>query len=89
MGRNTDLLVELARQITDEPPAREMDMLLSTGEQVSVALMAMAIHSLGHRGDQPDRRADRHHDRQHSHQGQHPLDLDASASARRLRKGTS
>ena len=37
------------RQITDEPPAQEMDMLLSTGEQVSVALMAMAIHSLGHR----------------------------------------
>ena len=48
MGKNTDVLVELARQITEEPPAREMDMLLSTGEQVSVALMAMAIHSLGH-----------------------------------------
>ena len=49
MGNNTDLLVDLAKQITDEPPAREMDMLLSTGEQVSVALMAMAIHSLGHK----------------------------------------
>lgn len=48
MGKNTDVLVDLAKQITDEPPAREMDMLLSTGEQVSVALMAMAIHSLGH-----------------------------------------
>ena len=48
MGHNTDLLIELANQITDQPPAREMDMLLSTGEQVSVALMAMAIHSLGH-----------------------------------------
>ena len=48
MGKNTDLLIDLAREITDEPPAREMDMLLSTGEQVSVALMAMAIHSLGH-----------------------------------------
>jgi aspartate kinase len=48
MGKNTDMLVELARQISEEPPAREMDMLLSTGEQVSVALMAMAIHSLGH-----------------------------------------
>ncbi|MBI3837038.1 MAG: aspartate kinase [Planctomycetia bacterium] len=48
MGHNTDLLIELASQITDQPPAREMDMLLSTGEQVSVALMAMAIHSLGH-----------------------------------------
>jgi len=48
MGHNTDLLIDLASQITDQPPAREMDMLLSTGEQVSVALMAMAIHSLGH-----------------------------------------
>ena len=41
------MLVDLAKQISDDPPAREMDMLLSTGEQVSVALMAMAIHSLG------------------------------------------
>jgi aspartate kinase len=49
MGHTTDQLVELAGQITDKPPAREMDMLLSTGEQVSVALMAMAIHSLGHK----------------------------------------
>ena len=48
MGDNTDILIDLAKQITDQPPAREMDMLLSTGEQVSVALMAMAIHSLGH-----------------------------------------
>lgn len=49
MGKYTDRLIELARQITDDPPDREMDMLLSTGEQMSVALMAMAIHSLGHR----------------------------------------
>ena len=48
MGHNTDSLIELAKQITDRPQAREVDMLLSTGEQVSVALMAMAIHSLGH-----------------------------------------
>jgi aspartate kinase len=48
MGKNTDVLVDLAEQIHDRPPAREMDMLLSTGEQVSVALMAMAIDSLGH-----------------------------------------
>jgi aspartate kinase len=47
MGKQTDTLVGLARQITEDPSAREMDMLLSTGEQVSVALMAMAIHSLG------------------------------------------
>jgi aspartate kinase len=47
MGKNTDMLVGLAQEISERPPAREMDMLLSTGEQVSVALMAMAIHSLG------------------------------------------
>ncbi|HEX4129250.1 MAG TPA: aspartate kinase [Pirellulales bacterium] len=47
MGHSTDALVDLAQEISDNPPAREMDMLLSTGEQVSVALMAMAIHSLG------------------------------------------
>jgi aspartate kinase len=49
MGDTTDDLIDLAKQITDQPPAREMDMLLSTGEQVSVALMAMAIHSLGYK----------------------------------------
>jgi aspartate kinase len=49
MGDNTDELIELAHQISEKPPAREMDMLLSTGEQVSVALMAMAIEELGHR----------------------------------------
>jgi aspartate kinase len=47
MGKNTDALVALANELSDAPPAREMDMLLSTGEQVSVALMAMAIHALG------------------------------------------
>ncbi len=49
MGHNTDLLIDLAHQVNDDPPAREMDMLLSTGEQVSVALMAMAVHSLGYK----------------------------------------
>ncbi|MBL6725969.1 MAG: aspartate kinase [Rubripirellula sp.] len=47
MGKNTDVLLDLASQVGDTPPAREMDMLLSTGEQVSVALVAMAIHDLG------------------------------------------
>jgi len=49
MGKNTDMLERLAREISESPPAREMDMLLSTGEQVSVALMAMAIDSLGYK----------------------------------------
>lgn len=46
-GHTTDELIELAKEIHEHPPAREMDMLLSTGEQVSVALMAMAIQALG------------------------------------------
>lgn len=49
MGKNTDQLVSLAAEVCDEPPAREMDMLLSTGEQVSVALMAMSVHALGYK----------------------------------------
>ena len=49
MGKNTDMLVDLAHQVNDRPPAREMDMLLSTGEQVSVALMAMAVDALGYK----------------------------------------
>ncbi len=50
MGKNTDTLVGLAGEISERPPAREMDMLLSTGEQVSVALMAMAINEMGSKG---------------------------------------
>ncbi len=47
-GRMTDELLELAYEINDRPSSRELDMLLSTGEQMSSALMAMAIHSLGY-----------------------------------------
>jgi aspartate kinase len=47
MGLMTDELVSLADQITDSPDEREFDMLLSTGEQISVALLAMALHALG------------------------------------------
>jgi len=46
-GHKTDELIDLAKEITETPPAREMDMLLSTGEQESVALMAMAVQKLG------------------------------------------
>src|SRR5216684_9308012 len=46
-GDTTDELISLACEISDQPPAREMDMLLATGEQISIALMAMAIQSLG------------------------------------------
>ncbi|HLF71794.1 MAG TPA: aspartate kinase [Dehalococcoidia bacterium] len=46
MGDTTDELIELAHQITDHPEPREMDVLLSTGETISSALMVMALHAL-------------------------------------------
>ena len=49
MGKNTDHLIALAKEISDRPSTREMDMLMSTGEQVTVALMAIALESLGHK----------------------------------------
>jgi aspartate kinase len=48
-GDTTDDLITLAQQITAAPADREMDMLLSTGEQVSIALLAMALHTRGHK----------------------------------------
>ena len=47
MGKSTDTLVKLAGEISAKPSRREMDMLLSTGEQVSIALLSMALHELG------------------------------------------
>jgi aspartate kinase len=49
MGKTTDGLVSLAHQITPTPEPREMDMLLATGEQVTIALLAMALHAEGRR----------------------------------------
>lgn len=48
MGRSTNQMVALAREISDNPSPREMDMLLSTGEQVTISLMTMAIEEMGH-----------------------------------------
>jgi aspartate kinase len=48
MGRTTDELLDLARQISARPEPRELDMLISVGERISCALAAMAIHDLGH-----------------------------------------
>src|SRR4029079_17929692 len=47
-GKTTDALVEQAHEISARPVEREMDMLLSTGERISCALTAMAIHDMGH-----------------------------------------
>ena len=47
MGKYTDVLIDMAQEINPHPSKREMDMLLTTGEQQSVALMAMAMNALG------------------------------------------
>jgi aspartate kinase len=47
-GKTTDQLVEMAYEVSDTPAARELDMLLSTGERISCALCAMAIHDVGY-----------------------------------------
>ncbi|MCC5910896.1 MAG: aspartate kinase [Clostridiaceae bacterium] len=49
MGKSTDGLIALASQITDKPDPREMDMLLTTGEQTTISLLSMALISKGHR----------------------------------------
>ena len=48
MGDTTDDLLDLAQQVSPLPPARELDMLLTAGERISMALLAMAIANLGH-----------------------------------------
>lgn len=48
MGDNTDRLLGMADQISKNPPKREIDMLISTGEQVSIALLSMALQEMGH-----------------------------------------
>ena len=49
MSGVTDGLIKLAKQVSQNPAEREMDVLLSTGEQTTIALTAMAIHGLGHK----------------------------------------
>jgi aspartate kinase len=48
MGDSTDELIDLAQQVSPMPPARELDMLLTAGERISMALLAMAVGNLGH-----------------------------------------
>ncbi len=49
MGKSTNNLISLSNEITSKPNKREMDMLLSTGEQVTISLLAMAINAKGHK----------------------------------------
>lgn len=49
MGDTTDDLIDQSKELNPNPPAREMDMLLTVGEQISIALLSMTIHQMGHR----------------------------------------
>src|SRR6476661_8823054 len=51
MGDTTDELIDLAQRIAPVPSGREFDMLLTAGERISMALLAMAIHSLGYQAE--------------------------------------
>jgi aspartate kinase len=86
MGKTTDGLLALARQISPTPDPREMDMLLSTGEQVTIALLAMALQSLGVKarsftGPQVGMRTD------HSHTHARVTQIDADRVRRALDVG--
>ena len=48
MGDTTDHLIELAKSVSGDPPDREMDMLMSSGEQISMAVLSMAIQAMGY-----------------------------------------
>ena len=50
MGDSTDELLDLANEVSPNPPGRELDMLLTAGERISMAVLAMAIHDLGEEG---------------------------------------
>jgi len=86
MGKTTDGLLSLARQISTAPDLREMDMLLSTGEQVTIALLALALQSLGLKarsftGPQVGMRTD------HSHTQARITQIDADRVRRALDAG--
>ncbi len=72
MSGETDRLVELAQRVTEQPVPRELDVLLSTGEQVTIALLSMALAAARLRRAFLHRLAGAYPDRQRAQQGAHP-----------------
>ena len=70
MGKATDNLISLADSVSKDQSGREMDMLLTTGERQTAALVTMALARARHRGDQLHRQPGRHHHRHCPPQGQ-------------------
>src|SRR5881628_2250826 len=86
MGRTTDALMKLAAEVAPTPEPRELDMLLATGEQVTIALLAMALQALGRKarsftGPQVGVRTD------HSHTRARITQIDADRVRRALDTG--
>ena len=69
----TDKLIELTKNFDKKPPTREMDVLLSTGEQISIALLAMALNDLGIPSVFYDREPDGDYDYQCAYESQNQL----------------
>ncbi len=71
MSGETNRLIGLAKEISAQPSPRELDMIASTGEQVSVGLLSIALHDCGRRRGQLHRLASAGQNRQRIHQGAH------------------
>ena len=70
MSGVTDSLIKLAKEVSAAPTEREMDVLLATGEQTTIALTAMALNALGQKSDFAHRRAGGNHHRRRSYKGE-------------------
>ena len=88
MSGVTDNLIKLAKEIMPLPNEREMDVLLATGEQTTIALTAIALHAIGIPGGFADRRAGGHRHRRRSHQGENSKHHARSASTICLKRET-
>ncbi len=86
MGNTTDELLDLANSVSDKPDSRELDMLLNTGEQVSIALLTMALQDLGCRAVSLTG-AQLHLETTSSHQKARIKDIDLSRIKKELNQG--
>ena len=72
MSGVTDKLIGLARELSETPCERELDVLMATGEQQSIALLCMALHELGEKAVSFTGGAGRDHHLRQPHAGAHP-----------------
>ena len=80
MGKTTDDLIRLAEDVSRVRPGRELDMLLTAGERISMALLCMALAELGVPAALVHRQPGRHHHRHDAHEGEDPRSAWGSAA---------